>query len=514
MRLLLLSLACATTALAAPRKPVAAFFPPVTGAPPLALLLEARASELVEQTGKFNQLHLKQTLRAIDEESLKPGLSVDALRLAVGADKAVAFSLAENADGYVLTGFTSRGKAAPAKFELKLPASWSAALEQGSARLAQELTGAPLKKGATAQPSSANDDALKALGACYATVLSQPLAVDTPALVDGAQLEAAVASCEQALKLDPTLRFAHAAAALGQAILGNDAAAAKSLAGLGDADDVVEVYTLARFWLLTRYQSNEAGIAYLKEVLKKHDGELIARAYLGDTQLALGQWADAESTFRAYAALAPSSSWAQGRLSKALARQGNHEGAIAAAKNGLQLSPDSAEARLQLGSRFIDAGKLPDALSTLEPLASAANAKAEHLLRLGWAHWQSGKADAALAHFQRAYDQAQLPGEWRTKGRAAYDLALLQVKRGDPAQAKELLAASQRTGWRTKEFDPALKDVARALEREELGAAAPKKEPSAKPPRETSVLPLTLFGEVDPYPKRPPPPEGLVLFRF
>ena len=246
-------------------------------------------------------------------------------------------------------------------------------------------------------------------------------------------------------------------------------------------------------------------------MLKKHPGELIARAFLGDTQFALSDWAGAEKTWREYTALVPSSAWAQGRLSKALARQGKHADAIAAAKRGFALSPTSPEARLELGSRFLDAGNLQEAEETLEPLSRAAKPRAEHLLRLGWAHWLEGELDAADAYFRRAADLATSPGEWRTKGRATYDLALVAAKRGQAADAKAQLKAAYATGYRVKELDPSLTATAKELERDDLTrAAAPK--PAKQ--RETSVLPLNLFGEVDPYPKRPPPPEGLVLFRF
>lgn len=515
MRALLL-LGLATSSLAATRQPIVVVFPPAKGdaeLAPLALLMQARASELAEQTGKVNELHIKQALRALDQEGLTAEVdNVGALMLAVGADRAVAFSLRADGDALALTGAVTNGKALT-RFTEKLDARWSLALNRGSEALAKQLLGTtPLPKKLAAQPSSANDDALKKLGACYAAVLPQPLAIDTPELIDTSTLATAVSDCDAALKLDPSLRFAHAVNALGQALLGEDAAAAKSLAQLGDADDVVEMYTLARFWLLTRYQSNEAGLAYLQQVLKKHPGELIARAFLGDTQFALADWAGAEKTWREYAALAPSSAWAQGRLSKALARQGKHADAIAAAKRGFALSPTGPEARLELGSRLLDAGNLQEAEETLEPLSRLPNPRAEHLLRLGWAHWLEGELDPAQAYFRRAADLATSPGEWRTKGRATYDLALVAAKRGQPAEAKAQLKASFSTGYRVKELDASLTGVARELEREDLTRAeAPKPAPKQ---RETSVLPLNLFGEVDPYPKRPPPPEGLVLFRF
>ncbi len=505
--------------LAAPRPPVTTFFPPSSSdvsLQQLAMLLEARASELVEESGQVSQLHLKQVVRAITEESFGGDLgdpkNADALRMAVGADRAVAFSLEASGEGLLLRGVRVDGKK-PAPFSAKLPRAWGAALDEGSIALAKALLLTAPKK-TPAQPSSSNEEALRQLGACYPVVLRQPLSADTPSILETTDLERAVAACQRAAELDPTLRFAHATGALGAAILGGDAAATTALAALGDTDDVLEVYTLARFWLLTRYQSNEAGVAFLNDVVKKHPGELLARSYLGDTQFALGAWADAEKTWNAYVALAPSASWAWGRLSKALARQGKHDESVAAAKKGFVLSPTSPEARLELGSRLIDAGKPADAEEILEPLARLVPAKGEHLLRLGWSHWLQGELDAAQAYFQRALDVATAPGEWRARGRASYDLALVEAKRGKKDAAKAALRASLATGLKLREVDPSLTEVARELERGDMARDAGTAAKGPLLPREASLFPVDAFGEPDVKAKKPPAPEGLVLYRF
>lgn len=531
MRIALLAALCAaTTALAAEKRtPVVAFLPPYSSdaqLQQLALLLEARASELVEESGKVNQVHLKQIVRGIQEEGFKWDLrepkNADGLRQAIGADRAVSFTLEAQGATLVLTGVAVDG-AKPKPFSAKLPKTWAGALDQGSTALAKALLagGAPPKTN-TAQPLSTSEEALQQLGACYPVVLRQPLSVETPALVDTAELEKAAAACDKAVELDPKLRFAVATGALARAILGGDAAAAKSLASLGDGDDMLEIYTLARFWLLTRYQSNEAGVAYLQDLIKRHPGELLSRSYLGETQFALGQWTAAEQTFTEYAALAPSSPWVWGRLSKALARQGKHDPAIVAAKKGFALSPTSPEARLELGSRYIDAGKLAEAEDTLTPLATLDPVRGEHLLRLGWAHWLQGELDPAKAYFQRALDVAKAPGDWRTRGRAHYDLALVAMKQGKKDEAKTALQASLATGLRIRELDPSLIAVVRELERPEAaktgapdaGGGRQYVERPALIPRESSLFPLDKFGEPDIAARKPPPPEGLVLFRF
>lgn len=505
---------------AAPRATVTTILPPSSSdasLQQLALLLEARASELVEDTGKVSQLHLKQVVRAINEESFSGDLgdpkNADALRMAVGADRAVSFSLDAAGDGLVLNGVTFDGKK-PVPFTAKLPKTWAGALEQGSVVLAKAALGSvPLAKKSNAQPSSTNEEALQQLGACYPVVLRQPLSADTPSLLDTTELERAATACARAAELDPKLRFAFATSALAQAIIGGDAAATKSLAALGDSDDVLEMYTLARFWLLTRYQSNEAGVAFLSDLVKKHPGELLARSYLGDTQFAIGAWADAEKTWNAYVALAPNSAWAWGRLSKALARLGKNDEAVNAAKKGFALSPTSPEARLELGSRLIDAGKAAEAEEILEPLARVVPARGEHLLRLGWSHWLQGELDAAQAYFQRAVDVATAPGEWRTRGRASYDLALVEAKRGKKDAAKLALKAALATGLKLREVDPSLTEVARELERGDVARDAGVAS-GRLVPREASLFPVDPFGDPDVKAKKPPAPQGLVLYRF
>ncbi|MFZ5443915.1 MAG: tetratricopeptide repeat protein [Myxococcota bacterium] len=521
MRSALFTVVLASTALAAPpRAAVTAFLPPSSSNPALqqlALLLEARASELVEETGKASELHLKQVVRAITEEGFSADFgdpaNADALRMAVGADRAVAFSLEAKDDALVLSGVTVDGKK-PKPFSEKLPKTWAGALDKGSLALAKAmLAGAPLAKRTAAQPVSTSDEALQQLGQCYPVVIRQSLSPETPALLDATELERASAACTKAVELDPKLRFAHAVNALAQAILGGDAAAARSLAALGDADDMLEVYSLARFWLLTRYQSNEAGVAFLSDVIKKRPGELIARAYLGDTQFALSAWADAEQTWRGYLERAPASPWAWARLSKALARQGKHDEAIAAARKSFALSPTSPETRLELASRLIDAGNAAEAKTLLEPLARAASPRGEHLLRLGWAHWVLGELDPAQAYFQRAVDVATAPGEWRTRGRAHYDLALVAVKQGRRDAAKAALKASLASGLKLRELDPSLAETARELERGEVNKATGSAKP-ALVPKEASLFPVDDYGEPDVKAKKPPAPAGLVLYRF
>ncbi len=531
MRLFFVAVLLPGLVLAAPRRPVLAWLPPA-GAPalkPLGLLVTLRASELVETTGRYTELHVKQALAVAEAEQLDLTKTADPRALsrakaALGADRLVLVAVELNAKNQlVLSGQVTDGKK-PTPFAVPPCEGWAEVLQKGAdaaARAIVSADGLTLSKKVTVQPDSMSDAALEDLGACTLAVYRQPMGVETPSLLDASELESAVAACARAARADPSLRFATATLALGDAILGDDAGAARALASLGDADDVLEAYSLARFWMLTRFQSNEAGVALLKDVIARHPGELLLRAYLGETLDLLGRHPEALKAWQDYLALAPLSAFAQARLGKSLARLGKYDEAIAATQKALELDPAGVDARLQLGSRYIDAARPRDAIAALQILATP-TARGEVLLRLGWAQWMTGAIDGAAQLFQQALDRAAAPGEWRTRGRAFYNLALVEAKRGRADAARVSLKASLSTGFRVRDVDPLLAQAARELERGAFdGPSSPADAGGqvavARPtivPKETSLFPVDAFGEANTRGKKPPPPEGLVLYRF
>lgn len=478
----------AAVAGAAPRRPVIAFLPPGSsdeGLVRLGLLMEARASELLEQTGRFSELHLKQVLAMADAEGLlateldDPKVGERA-RDALGADTVVLVSLERAGSGLGLTGTVLAGKS-QAPFSLKLPARPAEALARGSEALAQTVLGtvkATLPLRPSAQPESRSDAAVTALGQCYAVVIRQSLGIEAPAVLVGEVLDQASAQCDLALQADPALRYARAVSALARALLGEDEEAVKALQALGPADDVVEPWTLARFWMVSRYQSPSLGVAALREVLARHPGELLALNYLADTLGALGRHPEAAAAWREYLERVPASPFALGRLSRELARQGKHEEALAAARAGLKLAPASRQALLELGSRQLDAGDLEQAVLSLRQLADDPDARGEALLRLGWAYWLSGKAELAAPLYHRALELASGPTEWRTRVRALSNLAMVHLKAGDRPAALASVRQALGAGFRPSKLDGALEP----LEREVLADAG-----VASPPRETSL---------------------------
>lgn len=502
-----------------PRKPAVALMPTSSRLPELqklGLLIDARASELLELAAKTNELHLRQVLAMADSESIDPSTLSDPkiaslARINLGADRVVTSTLEAKGSGLLLTGAViDATRSTP--FSVELPTTWPEAVVAGSEAIAKAVNGGAPKRAST-QPESKSQEALVALADCYATVVRQPMAIETPAVLEPAELDAAIGSCRKSLELDPTLRFAQATLALAQAINGDDSGAAKSLGALADADDVVEQYSLARFWLLTRYQSNDAGLAFLRSIVARHPTELIARAAVAETLASLNENAKAIDAWNEVLSVVPSSPIALGRLSRAQARAGKRDESLVSAKKALELAPQSHEARLQLASRYIDLAKPDDAITTLKPLTDLKSPRGEHLLRLGWAYWIKGDRERAATYFQQALDRATGVSEWRTRGRAFYNLALVEAKRGQTDAAKVALKASFQTGFRMRTLDESLVTVSRDVERSGAQAFDGGNRPSLMP-RESSLFPLDLFGEIQPLATKPPPPEGLVLFRF
>lgn len=500
------------------RKPVIALMPPTASSPELlklGLLMEARASEILETAGQTHEFHLRQVLAMARAESFKvetlsQPVTAELARQAMGADKVVTTVLTQRPRGLMLEGFVIQ---AGKKTALKaaLPADWPLALTAGSEAIAKALIGAKLPKGPV-QPQSTSQAALVALADCWAASLRQPLGIEEPVVISAPELEQAIGACRSAVELDPSLHFGLATMALLQAIAGDDLGAVASLRGLESTDEMVEAYTLARFWLLTRYQSNEAGLAYLRDAVAKHPAELILLSTLGEDYASLHDDAKAVNAWSALLSVAPNSAIALGHLSQATAKTGKLEEALAHAKRALSLAPLSREARLEVAGRSLDLGRSGDAIETLEPLATDPAARAEHVLRLGWAHWVNGDVEQAAGLFHTAVKRAERLDEWRTRGRAHYALALVETRRGNVAEALSAMTASRATGLRVRNIEPAL---AALLKEAEL--RVPEDDLRARPtlvPRESSLFPVDPFGELEPSREKPPPPEGLILFRF
>ncbi len=512
------------SAFAAERRPVLAIFPPSAADPAakeLALLIQARTTAVLGTTDRYSEVHLKQILamaarEGLDIEALDPRNSERAAKL-LGAERIAWGQLERNEKGFKLKAVVTDLKKLT-RVEVQLGTDLAIAVEAAATTLSHALLRLEGVSGFKTPPavSTKSAPAMQAFSHCYATVVRQPMGIENPATLDGPELEVAVTQCKEALIADPKFAPAGAALALAYAMLGNDAEAVKTLAELKGTDLDQPLYWIARFWEVTRYQSNDAGEALLREAIAKRPGFLLARSYLGELLETLGKHDKAAIAWQDYAAMAPADPFVLGQLGKSLARLGKHDEAIALTQKALDLEPRSREMRLQLASRYIDANRVDEALPLLTPMSEEADVRGEVLLRLGWAYFLKGSMELAGPLFVRAIARAKSPGEWRTRGRAHYDLALVHVKK-NPDRAEAALKASLLTGFKTRELDPSLTKIAQKLDRAELSQAekkGAKKIATAPAPREVSLFPVNKFGEVDAAASKPKPPEGFLLVHF
>jgi len=508
-----------------------AFVPPGAAdddARALGLVLQVRTSEALRATGLFNELHAKQMLSMLGAEAFKPesfGMKAQTdadVAWYLGADVFLSGMLEKTDKGLSFTGFSGGrgGPQVPIK-PVKMGATAVAALNQGIADVTKQAANLSKKKVAKwpdLTVGTSSDEALLAYARCHATVLKQPMGIENPVVLNAEVVTQAIADCKKALELDPKFTSAKVALALAYAIEGSDEQATKLLAEVGEVDSAL--YWVTRFWLVTRFQSPEAGEGVLRAGIEKRPGFLLAQIYLCESLTALQQYEKALKACDEAAAATPKGVFPLLRAGKALARNGKHDEAIKKSREALALEPPglkSREASLQLASRFVDAGKLNDAVGILEQIANDEQARGEELLRLGYAYQLKGDAAAAKPLFEKAIAKASSPGEWRTRGRAYYDLAVLHAKAGAKDKAKAALTESYRTGFKMKKVDASLTELAREVERADLQAANDPKAPKRNltpAPREVTLFQVDASGELEAGPSGKPPPPDFIKLKF
>ncbi len=508
----------------AARLPVLVVLPPAApadnpAAREYAMLIQARAYGQLLAQGRFAMPHIKQILSMLGGEGLKPdmlGAPEAAERAAkrLGADAYVFGELVPGPKEWTLNATaTPVGGKKPQKLTLKLDleAGTVKAVEDGGDQLATALykqvvtdKKAPIAL-ADVAPSTLSDAAMKSFARCYGTLMRQPAGIENPTVLDESEIRGAVAACEQAAKDDPGFSGAQAGLALAFAILGDDARAVKALKLVGTEDAMQPLAWQARFWLVTRYQSGAAGEQVLRDAIYAQPGFLLARSYLAELLDTLGEHEKSALAWTAYSAFVPGDPFMKTRLARALSRQGKHDEAIALAKQIVADHPNSREAKLQLANCHIDANQWDEAVAVLELLKPLPEANADVFLRLGWAAFRKGEPEAAKPLYEEALARATKPGQWRLRGRAHYDLALVHLKAKDEAKAEEALKASWATGYRLKAVDPLAAPLLKKVEKAQAKGPYRPLPNERVLPKEVSLFPVNTFGEVDPKAKRPVP---------
>jgi tetratricopeptide (TPR) repeat protein len=510
----------------APQRLVVAILPPAAdpGSADLALGIHTRATALLAQTGRYHEVHLKQVLRMAERE----GLSRESLSTPAGAARAgrrlgtgrVVYGTLRQQDGALtLTAAALRDggpdrRAAPVT--VRLPSALPAAVEAGAlalAQLAARADGVALP--ARPRPLTASAEALAAYLRCHAVVVQQPVGIEHPVVLEGAQLKEAVRACRAAVAADAKLGAAWAALGLALALAGEDSAAVQALSRVQKGEDYLPLYWLGRYWLVTRYQSAAAGETALRRAIERHPHFLLAWGYLAEHHSALREDTAALSAWQAYLAQVPGSAFLRGRISHSLARLGRHDEALKEARAALELVPDNREAALELASRHLDAGQPAEAITLLLPLARRPEARGEILLRLGYAYLRQGDLLAAEPWLRRAEAAAARPGEWRTRARARLDLGKVLIKLGRVEEGQRLLVAALQGGLRGYIAAQKDEELQRMVQQAEKAQKSRRVElfRFTRPP-EASPFPLDGAGDIAAGTKPLPAPAMFEVLRF
>jgi tetratricopeptide (TPR) repeat protein len=157
-----------------------------------------------------------------------------------------------------------------------------------------------------------------------------------------------------------------------------------------------------------------------------------ARCLLGNVQMRLGRFADAQASYEAALALRPGHPDALGNRAVALAEQGRLEAAIAGYRLALAVRPDYPEAHYNLGNALRALRRVDGAAASYERAVALRPAWPEAHSNHGMALAALGRTDAAIAAYERALALRPDYPE------ALNGLALVRQSRGEFAEAARL----------------------------------------------------------------------------
>ncbi len=313
-----------------------------------------------------------------------------------------------------------------------------------------------------ATPLTKSLPALLEYAACYAVLIRQPIGIRDPVLLQTEVVNEAIGRCDAALKADPSFADPRAALGLAYALKGDQKQAEQNLASVKDSAAFLPLYSLGKFWVLSRYYDANLAAEMLQKVLGEHPGFLLARGYLGDTYNKIDRSKDALAVFQGYLEILPSNPWVLSRIGYTYSKLGDHTQALEWTNKALRLTPSDSEILLEMSGRLVDAGRNDDALAILKRIVADGSARGEVHLRIGYILILLKKYAAAEQELVRAIETSTALGEWRTRGRARYDLAKLWMKQGAPDNAIRQLQSAIDEGYRdTDKFavDPDMKPL-------------------------------------------------------
>lgn len=296
-------------------------------------------------------------------------------------------------------------------------------------------------------PPTGREAALTAYARCHRDVMAQPMGIQNPIVLDDPVLERAAAACREAIALDPDYLPPQAALALVEAFAEDRAEAERLLAVSKRSKDFLPEYWLARFWILSRHYGASQALENLEAAVERFPGFMLGRGYLAETHIALGQPDAALGVLKAYLERSPRQAYIMGLIGYAHAKRGDLEAALRWTERGLRKNPSDRRLLVEMGSRLIDAERYPEAITVLKRVVSEPGARAEAISRLGYAQLKQGQLEAAQQTIMTAIERASRPSEWRTRGRARYNLAQVWLLSGSPDNAIRQLREAVAEGF-------------------------------------------------------------------
>ncbi|MBI2378877.1 MAG: tetratricopeptide repeat protein [Deltaproteobacteria bacterium] len=463
-------------------------------------LFQLRAVGTIRAVGELGEIHPKMQNRVVQQAEAKladqmPDERLRTIARALGARFVVTGVLDEQAAISVLTldvASTSGTKDAPRAQKRIEGKDTITVLDVLPLALFDVLTsvgalgkGHALSDPANVFPMSKHRGALFEFARCSQTLLEQPIGLLNPVVLDQRTLDEAAQHCSTALALDKGFIDAEAALALIDALSGRTKRAEQRIAKLGPSKIFLPEVEVAKFWVLAHAYGTEEALRSLSAAVDAHPSFLLGRGYLGDAYSAIKDYDAAIAVFKAYLEAVPDQPWVMSRIGYNLAKKGDVEGAIDWTQRALKVAPSEAETLLELGSRFIDAKRTKDAITIFRRVIADGGARGEVHLRLGFTYFLDGEYGLAERSFHDAIRLAAAPSEWRTRGRARYDLAKLWMRFDAPENALRHLRAALDEGFRDPAVfvsDPDLQKLSTNAEFKKLMKLA------AKPPRRPDQL--------------------------
>lgn len=318
---------------------------------------------------------------------------------------------------------------------------------------------------ATVSPRTTSLDALLTYASCYQVLVQQSIGIRQPVMLNNSLIDEAIGLCEESKRYDKSFEAARASLALAYALKGNKRQAQLYLGSVKNTKAMLPFYWIGKFWVLSRYYNVDQALEVLEDAIDIYPGFLLARGYLGESLNTMGRHEDALKVFEAYLLQVPNQPWVMGQIGYTYAKLRNSEKAVAWTKNGLRVNPKDGVLMLALASRMVDSGKNAESVAILRRIIDEGNRRGEVYLRLGYSLLLLGENAEAERYFRTALLNSLRPSEWRTRGRARYDLAKLWMRLDNPNNAIRQLRMAVKEGFRNlryfrldPDFEPLQKD--------------------------------------------------------